>query len=173
MTAGHLALTTLVIVGLQQSGYKTGAMPNSRQQALGVIIRSPGAKSQVPSSRLPLIWLTKFNSQTQEQLGNVGTGFLSREMTMNSQGYWYDHDVSSQSTLLILAIELYDAQSKALIWQAEAIPALSQGDSRASLIIVDRTITKMFEHFPNHLNGWMSLCAAECHTRQHGFQKVM
>jgi len=43
-----------------------------------------------------------------------------------------------------------------MIWRGEAKPVLNKGDMRASLLIVDRTIAKMFEHFPYHLNGWIS-----------------
>jgi hypothetical protein len=99
----------------------------------------------------------EIRSQTKEQLQNVGLALVGQD------GY-QQPDVlakircfhSTAPTLLILAVELYDAQSKALIWRAEAKPALSQGDSRASLIVLDRTIAKLFEHFPYHLNGWMS-----------------
>ena len=103
------------------------------------------------------ILANEIKSQTKEQLQNVGLAFVARD-EYEEPGVLVRLRClhSTAPTLLSLAIELYDAQSNALIWRAEATPALSQGDSRASLIIVDRTITRMFEHFPYHLNGWMS-----------------
>ena len=99
----------------------------------------------------------EIRSRTREQLENVGLSLVAQDDSQpapvlvrlrcsNSVG----------ATPLTLAIELYDKQSQTMIWRGEAKPVLNQGDMRASLLIVDRTITKMFEHFPYHLNGWIS-----------------
>ena len=46
----------------------------------------------------------------------------------------------------------HDSQSKAMIWRGEAQIFLHQGGSRGSLRIADRTIARMFEPSPYHLN---------------------
>jgi len=106
---------------------------------------------------VPPALASEIRSQIKDQLQSVGLALVARD------GY-QQPDVlarvrcfhSTAPTLVILAVELYDTQSKALIWRAEAKPVLSQVDSRASLIVLDRTIAKLFERFPYHLNGWMS-----------------
>ena len=99
----------------------------------------------------------EISNETRKQLENVGLSLVAQDdpqlapvlvklRCFNSAG----------PTPLILAIELVDRQSQTMIWRGEAKPVLNQGDMRASLLIVDRTIAKMFEHFPYHLNGWIS-----------------
>jgi len=157
MTAGHLALAGLVIVGSSTLWAQTGSI--AKFSAAGFGRDHSFTWSQESSTELAVtsVLANEIKSQTKEQLENVGLAFVAR-------GEYEQPEVlvrlrcfhSTAPTLSILAIELYDAQSKALIWRAEATPALNQGNPRASLIIVDRIITKMFEHFPYHLNGWMS-----------------
>jgi len=157
MTARYLALAGLVIVGSSTLWAQNGSI--AKFSAAGFGRDHSFTWSQESSAELAVtpILANEIKSQTKEQLQNVGLAFVARD-EYEEPGVLVRLRClhSTAPTLLILAIELYDAQSNALIWRAEATPALSQGDSRASLIIVDRTITKMFEHFPYHLNGWMS-----------------
>jgi hypothetical protein len=96
-------------------------------------------------------------NQTKKQLENVGLSLVAQDDPQPAPVLVKLRCFNSAGpTPLILAIELFDRQSQAMIWRGEAKPVLNQGDMRASLLIVDRTITKMFEHFPYHLNGWIS-----------------
>jgi len=99
----------------------------------------------------------EIRNQTKKQLENVGLSLVAQDdpqpaPVLVKLGCFN----SAGPTPLILAIEIFDRQSQAMIWRGEAKPVLNQGDMRASLLIVDRIITKMFEHFPYHLNGWIS-----------------
>jgi hypothetical protein len=94
--------------------------------------------------------------QTREQLENVGLSLVAQDdRPLGDVLVRVRCFNSAQPSPLILAIEIYDTQSRAMIWRGEAKSVLNQRDMRASLLIVDRTIAKMFEHFPYHLNGWM------------------
>lgn len=99
----------------------------------------------------------EIRTQARKHLENVGLSLIAQGngepteilVRLNSSG-------SSGPTPLILAIELYDARSNALMWRGEAKPVLNKSEIRANLLILDQTIAKMFEHFPYHWNGWIS-----------------
>jgi len=157
MTSRHLVLAQLIIV----------ASPTIWAQNVSVVTYSVGSFGHDRSFTwsqdanvgvmVAAVLGEEIRSRTREQLENVGLSLVAQDdpqpapvlvrlRCSNSVG----------ATPLTLAIELYDKQSQTMIWRGEAKPVLNQGDMRASLLIVDRTITKMFEHFPYHLNGWIS-----------------
>lgn len=109
--------------------------------------------SQESSAELAVtsVLADEIKSQTKEQLENVGLAWAGRDEYRQPEVLvrlrWFH---GTAPTFLVLAIELYDAQSKTLIWRADAKPTLNHDDSRANLLIVDRAIAKMFEHFPYH-----------------------
>jgi Domain of unknown function (DUF4136) len=157
MTARDLALAALMIV---MSSTIWG-------QNVSVAIFSPGGFGRDHSftwsqdSNVELIvtpvLVEEIRSQTREQLENVGLSLVTRDDFQPADVLVrFSCFKPTGSTPLVLAIELFDAQSKVLVWRGEATHLLNQGDSRANLLIVDRTIAKMFEHFPYHLNGWVS-----------------
>lgn len=114
--------------------------------------------SQESSAELAVnpVLADEIKSQTKAQLEDVGLALVGKDEYQQPEVLVRLRCFHSAApTFLVMAIELYDAQSKALIWRADAKPTLSHDDS-ASLLILDRTIAKMFKHFPYHLNGWMS-----------------
>jgi Domain of unknown function (DUF4136) len=136
-------------------------------QNVSVAIFSPGGFGRDHSftwsqdSKVALIvtpvLVEEIRSQTRKQLENVGLSLVTRDDFQPADVLVrFSCFEPTGSTSLILAIELFDAQSQTLIWRGEATHVLNQSDSRASLLIVDRTIARMFEHFPYHLNGWVS-----------------
>jgi Domain of unknown function (DUF4136) len=136
-------------------------------QNVSIAIFSPGGfgrdhsfawsqDSNVALMVIPVL-VEEIRSQTREQLENVGLSLVTRDDFQPADVLVRFSCFKPTGSLpSILAIELFDAQSKALLWRGEATHLLNQDDSRASLLIVDRTIAKMFEHFPYHLNGWVS-----------------
>src|SRR5215472_2622561 len=157
MTARYLALAGLVIAASSTIGAQNASVAKFSAADFGRDRFFSWSQDSDAELMVTPVLAGQIRSQTTEQLENAGLAVVARD------GY-PQPDVlakvrcvhSTAPTLMILAVELYDARSKALIWRAEATPVLSQADSRASLIILDRTIAKLFEHFPYHLNGWMS-----------------
>ena len=157
MRARDVALAGLMIV----------ASSTVWAQNVSVVTLSPGGFGHAHSftwsqdSNVALmvtpVLVEEITSQTREQLENVGLSLVTRDDFQPADllvrlGCFKP----SESPPLTLTIELYDGKSKALIWRGEARDLLNQADSQASLLIVDRIIAKMFEHFPYHLNGWVS-----------------
>jgi hypothetical protein len=53
-------------------------------------------------------------------------------------------------------VELYDGRSKQLLWRGVAEDIPIEGKSTTDKRTVDRTVDRMFVHFPYYLNGWTS-----------------
>jgi hypothetical protein len=157
MTSRHLVLAELIIV----------ASSTIVAQNVSVVTYSVGSfghdhsfiwsqDSNVGLMVAPVVG-EEIRSRTREQLENVGLSLVAQDDPQPAPVLVRLRCSNSAGpTPLILAIELYDRQSQAMIWRGEAKPVLNQGDMRATLLIVDRNIAKMFEHFPYHLNGWIS-----------------
>lgn len=157
MTARYLVLAGLMIV----------AASTISAQNVSVVTFSAGGFGRChsftwsPDSNVGLgvapVLADEIPSQTRKQLENVGLSLVAHGDTQPAEVLVRLNSFGSTGPgPLTLAIEVYDAQSNALMWRGEAKPVLDRSEIRANLLIVDRTIVKMFEHFPYHLNGWMS-----------------
>jgi len=157
MTARCLVLTGLVVVASSTIWAQDVSIVTFSVAAFGHDHSFTWSEDTNVGLRVSAFLAEEITSQTKEQLENVGLSLVAKDDCQQAEILVRLRSIRSMgATPLTLTIELYDAESEALIWRGEAKLAVDEGDERASQLIVDRTIAKMFEHFPYHLNGWMS-----------------